>query len=62
MGTPNKVNNLLVKTKKYSVFPFSADVKTTYELGKVVPFHKCVELFPGESWDANVQALAHISA
>lgn len=57
MGTPNKVNNLLVKTKKYSVFPFSADVKTTYEPGKVVPFHKCVELFPGESWDSNVQGL-----
>lgn len=57
MGTPNRQNNLLVKTKKYSAFPFSADVKTTYEIGKVVPFHKVIELMPGESWDCRVQGL-----
>lgn len=56
MGTPNKQNNLLVKTPKYSIFDISADRKLSLPLGRIVPVNNCgVELMPGDEIDINLQ-------
>lgn len=58
MGTPNKQNNLLVKSPKYSIFDISSDHKLTYSLGRIVPFNGCgYEMMPGDEIDVNVQHL-----
>lgn len=57
MGTPNKQNNLLVKTPKYSIFDISSDHKLTMSMGKIVPLNEGYELNPGDEIDINLQQL-----
>lgn len=58
MGTPNKQNNLLVKSPKYSIFDISEDRKLTMPIGRIVPVNNCgVELMPGDEIDIKLQHL-----
>lgn len=58
MGTPNKQNNLLVKSPKYSIFDISSDHKLTIPMGSVIPFNgPGVEMMPGDEIDINLQHL-----
>lgn len=57
MGTPNKQNNLAVKSPKYSIFPVPGDHKFSMSMGKVYSLNEGYELMPGDELDLNLQQL-----
>lgn len=57
MGTPNKQNNLAVKSPKYSIFPCSGDHKFSMQMGRIYSLNEGYELMPGDELNLNIQQL-----
>lgn len=60
-NNPNTFNSIMVQRPKYNTFDMSHDIRYTFDMGRLVPFTRAIDVLPGDRWNVSVQSMLRMS-